>query len=735
MRRRYYIIFFFSILVFSNKAIAQEWIPIDGKSSSETVTKRILSDNASCYQVDITVNGLHDQLVTNEKGTFHYLSLGNGKNLLPPGDPSFPFIPLLIAIPSGMTALPSISDEVWEEIDMPAIYPAQKLLREGEAPKEFLVNEHSYTQDYLPSLITTGEQMEWRGIVNMPVAICPFRYYPQNSKLSVLKHFVLKVDFLPNDVGSSREQDQYENHGHYGLFDNSVFAAKRSQELNSRSENYELLILVNNPSIYNSDKLKEFRRWKALKGIKTKVIPIQSSWGYPEGIKNKIQDEYESGARYVLLVGDDGSIAPQFVTSLFDSHEVIYSDYWYGCLGGDNDYEGDIPIGRFPTGQLSEFENMVDKTIRYEMGKNLSNKVLLVANKDGASYPDSYQACCDTILSHHSGRASFYTAYGAPVAYGGDNASNADVVDYINQGMHLVNYRGHGGNDFWGGSGWGDSIWNAQNEIFRATEINNMNSNTNAVFFSVCCYTGNIMADSCMLDTFMRSPKGAAAFVGSSMNSDTGANSVYNIYLFEKIYDEDICRIGDANIKAHISTIPVYWPNTPSYKSRAKDHAFSYICGGDPTLEIWRSDPMPVPNVDISSAGSSITVSTGINDGYFVCLSTVDGDFIDSTWVSGSTHTFTKPSDEFYFSIYKRDYIPYVVYCNSETHFLQNVTIADNRFYDNSPFAVGEDVDPSGTIGDVSLSSGAAVFIQKGSGGVLLDAGFKCNKGAQLIIK
>ena len=695
----------------------------------------MLRDDASTYQVEFTINGLYDQAITNGHGSFHHLSFTKGGSWQALGDPSLPVISQLIAIPSGAMMSPSVTDEEWVDIDMPTIYPAQKLLREGETLKEFVINEQSYSQPFLPPLISMGDQMEWRGINNKPLAVCPFKYYPQNGKLSVLRHFVLRVDFLPSDEEPSRTQLQYKKNGHYGLFDNSVFTENVSRESNSSSENYEYLIFVKNSTIYNSNKLKEFRRWKALRGIKTKVILINSSWNSSNAIKDTIKNERNKGVRYVLFIGDDSSIEIKYVTSLVDSHKIIKSDYWYGCINNNNNYLEEIPIGRFPTSQLSEFTNMVDKTIRYEMGQNLSNKVLLVAHYDGANAPGSYQSCSNTILGQDSLNATFFTAYGAPINQGGDDATNSDVINQINQGMHIVNYRGHGGTDFWGGSDWGDTYWNVQNETFYASEVNNMSSNTNALFFSVSCNTGNITANSNMLETFMRSPKGASAFVGSTTSSYTYPNNTYDISLFEKLYNSDTCRLGDVNMNAHVYTIRNFSPGIQYNTNLAIDNAFSYICGGDPTLEIWKSDPIPVPDVNISSLGSSITVSTGINSGYYVCLSTLDGDFIDSTWVSSNTYTFTKPSDKFYFSIYKHDYIPFVVYCDSETDFLQNVTIADNRFYDNSPFSAGEAVDDSSSYGDVIMNSGSNLFIQKGSNGVLLDSGFKCNKGARLVIK
>ena len=63
---------------------------------------------------------------------------------------------------------------------------------------------------------------------------------------------------------------------------------------------------------------------------------------------------------------------------------------------------------------------------------------------------------------------------------------------------------------------------------------------------------------------------------------------------------------------------------------------------------------------------------------------------------------------------------------------LQNVDVTENRFYDNTPFSAGEDVAP---IGDVIVKKGHKLIVKNGPGGVFIDVGFECEKGAIFEVK
>ena len=736
MRIDRYLVLLLCFLPVCSKASSLKWVPVDGAERGPAVVTKVLKDDPTTYQVKIAVNGVYDQLVTNGQGSFHLLSLGDNKTLLETGAPALPILSQLVAIPPGTKMVTSITEEVWVDIDMSVIYPAQPLRLETESPKEFVINKQYYRRPFLPTLISTNGEMRWRGIRNAGVFVCPFRYYPQTEKLSVLRSFVLKVDFIPYNRKQTAGIALQKTENKFGMFANSVFTEKSSKRNAAASEQYDYLIIVGSPTILNSSELREFRRWKALKGLKTKVVGINSIGNSSTAIKNHINQERNKNIQYVLLIGSPSTIETASVHKHASPSGYIYGDRWYGCQNEDKDTLVDIPIGRFPTDQLSEFRNMVKKTIRYEMGQNLSNKILLMAHYESDNYDqESFQNNCNSIFDSYHEYASFYKAYGAPsYFYGGTDATNADVVNFINQGMHIVNYRGHGSNSYWGGTSSGFPFWNDQDETFYYSEVDSLNSNTNAVFFSVACYTGNISAENNMLGAFMCPPNGAAAFVGATTTTEHYANNNYNRSLYKNLYNKKIHRLGDINMLAHNHAISVYSIN-PSYIDYAKDNANAYICGGDPTLEIWTDNPHPIPFGGIFSSGNSITINTGLNDSCYVYLSTPDGDFIDSICVTNQTCTFTKPAGKFYCSIYKHNYVPFVIYCDSESHFLQNMTVTDKRFYDNMPMSIGEEVTQQEDFGEVILERGSKVLIQKGNGKVLLDVGFICNYGAELIVK
>ncbi len=162
-------------------------------------------------------------------------------------------------------------------------------------------------------------------------------------------------------------------------------------------------------------------------------------------------------------------------------------------------------------------------------------------------------------------------------------------------------------------------------------------------------------------------------------------------------------------------------------------NAYSYICGGDPSLELWTASPQTLTGVDVTTSGGNVVVKVPYT-GFRLYVSSMDGELIDSVTTLGKTKTFAKPAGNFCFSLKKHNWKPFIVYCDPQKHFLQNVDIDYNGFYDNSPFAAGEAVG-EGDLGNVTVKDGSNLYIKLGYWGVLLDEGFKVEKGASITIK
>lgn len=298
---------YYFVIIFNNTN-AQEWIPIDVDKDTIAFSKEIIKSNSSIYKVKFSIHGLYDKLIENNYGRFHRLSLGNNAYLSNIGEPALPLISQLISIPTNGDYSISIEGGKWIEIEMSNIYPAQKPLLEGEYNTTFSIDRDVYSNEYKPSIIHKGKEMDWRGIRNVNVSICPFIYHPNTNRLSILSDFILQICFSKSD-----KQNDGTKKDICGLFDNHLEASRA----NSYSfNNYDYLIIVGNDSILSSQELKDFQRWKAFKGYRTKAVSITTTSPMPQYLKNYINQEYSNGVRYVLFVGDDDQIPLNNITNV-----------------------------------------------------------------------------------------------------------------------------------------------------------------------------------------------------------------------------------------------------------------------------------------------------------------------------------------------------------------------------------------------------------------------------------
>lgn len=698
-----------SFFIFGNKVFSSTWIPIDNQSKGETISKDILESNETACKIKITIHGLYDQEIKGEYGTFHKLSIESDAYVSNIGEPTLPLITELIAIPKGASFKVSIIETEWTDIQIGTIYPYQKPLLEREKPTVFSMSEKAYKDIYIPPLVQIGDVEIWRNIRNFRIALCPFKYYPTKNSLSVLKEFVVQIYFDGTEKGCIASNDEW------GLFSNIAFESSKIVDRNT-TDDYDYLIIVSNSAIYNSQALKDFQKWKAFKGYKTKIVLTSTIGTTADQIKNYIAQEYNNyNINYVLFIGDDYQIPLKSVLTL--AGRWVMSDYWYGCISSSGN-QADIPVGRFSTTSLEEFTNMVDKTIKYEKSYSSSNQVLLVANKEGA--PGNFQHCLETVrTTSYTEPMAFIKAYGASSVYGGNNATNAQVVNHINEGAHIINYRGHG--DY---NGWGD--WNYANENFRSLEINNLDQETCALFFSIACQTGNIDT-TCMLEVFTRAQNGGVGFIGATEESYNDPNNIYNKNLFKKLLNNGVYQMGNLNIAAHIQ-------NMVSDPSFASDNAHCYICGCDPTLEIWTAVPQKITGAGIFSQNGIITLSTELNS-YEVSLVSDNGELLNKISAVGHICSFTKPISNFYIVINKHNYYPYIIYFDSTSNYIQNKTFSTNFYYDKKPMIIGYDVTNSISYGNVVVKPDSYLGINNSNGDVIITKGFECQQGGTFVIK
>lgn len=707
-----------------NTVQAQDCIRIDDVESTDCLSFNVIESNPQKYVFNVKIHKLISEKRRINGETYNYLSIDGGICTQNIGEPSLPIICRHIGIPASSTFDVEIVENKWNNIQVGKLFPTQKPLT--EIPKEplYVISDSIYNvEQYDYPTTETSNKMRWRGIDNIYLKLCPFKYYPTKKTLSVLSDFTVVVTFIESKEGESKVQ-KHEEKDLY-IFDNKEFIESVNDCISpknvSSNETINYLIIVGNmPTIMNSQAMKDFRKWKALKGFKSKLVSTQTIGCDSASIKCYIKQQYDQGIRYVLFVGDHTKIPLPVLTAKYiqNNHQTVKSDYWYGCLDGINDTQAELPIGRFATNTLTDFTNLVNKTIKYEsLYHSWANKVLLTAHVPQES--NYFQPPLQTIYDTYNNIMFFQKAFAGLPSQGGTNATITDVENYINSGMNIVTVNSHGNaGGFW--------LFDGSNSTMFYNN-SNLNADTYPIFLSLACFNGDITETYSIAKYFTCSDHCASAFVGGTELMYIYADNEFIKKLYSKLLTSpQTVYLGDLLIQAHIANL--------SYGNMAVDNAFAMMCIGDPTMEIWTGNQSSFSGLDVNTVGNNLSISVSNAQNFKVCVVSSTGELQDSYISSGSSISIPKPTTECYLSVTKHDFIPYVVHINPQDLYIQNVTFTDNEYYIGTPINIGYDVTTSESYGNVILQSGAKVKINKGSG-VTIKNGFECKQGAEFIIK
>lgn len=256
-------------------------------------------------------------------------------------------------------------------------------------------------------------------------------------------------------------------------------------------------------------------------------------------------------------------------------------------------------------------------------------------------------------------------------------------------------------------------------------------------FFSVACNTGNIANHDTlsMLEVYTRSQHGAVAYLGASVPTYTGINHHFDRLLFKSLLNSSVYHFGDINLRAHVICIA----NNDSLNSSisdipltiAVDNAFCYICGGDPTLELWTAIPQKI-NANVNVVNGNVIINTNFCGNYNISIVSVNGELINRIPCSSGTCSFTLPGDQFYIAINRHNYFPYVFYYDTISDEIMPQTFYYDAYFENTSLTIG---DPMAEGECVTVKKGNQVEINKGNGEVSIFPSFNCEKGAVFEIK
>jgi hypothetical protein len=319
----------------------------------------------------------------------------------------------------------------------------------------------------------------------------------------------------------------------------------------------------------------------------------------PHGIKEFLRHAYENWQRpapkYVLLVGDGTYDYRRYYGQEFSNFVPAYLSYtqyagevpddnWYGCVNGD-DLISDLHVGRLPARTVQEVGAMVDKILAYETAplseEGWEKRVILVADDDEPGFKGMNEAVSGSLSPAYLISKKYLKEYPGP------SDLNRELVDEINGGTLLVNYVGHGAEDYW-----------ADEEILGAWDVDTLgNGPKYPLVVAMTCLNGYFVEafqgwDS-LAEVLMKSAdKGAVAMFTSTGMTAPEEQALLDRGLFEALFEQGERRLGEA--------VDYGKRNLLANSEGGEDVVRTFMLFGDPAMEM----KVQPGGSTVSSAGS-----------------------------------------------------------------------------------------------------------------------------------
>ncbi|MBN1770662.1 MAG: hypothetical protein JXB32_05330 [Deltaproteobacteria bacterium] len=542
--------------------------------------------------LEVTIRDLTLEGVVEGGAEYEKLSIEGDGTTTVAGAPALPVLNLLVGAPpdvSGAVVTGLQKLDVHSTPDV-TVWPYQPLARETDGPAGFALDAAAYDRvEAWPGVDHRVDPVAvWRNYKAVRVVLHPVQYFARERRLEVARRLVVDIDFRLSDSDSDVIAEGESSFA--AAYDSAMvnYAELRDMAGPVRPDPDRVRYLVIVADAFDEAvqpllKLKDGQFLRTKRTLLGEVVPERSSEKNVDAqkIKDHIRAVYEDqGIEYVLLVGDVEDI-PMYEETMPGSWEPVVGDYWYSCLAGD-DLLPEVAVGRLVGKTPEEISAQVAKIVAYETGDRFApwrQKVLLVTHKQEA--PKKYTQCSESIRTGRYGYpASFVTLYGH------EDHTNQELIDRLNSGVGIVNYRGHGSETAW--TGWND-------DDFAFGSLESANAGRTPVVFSIACLTGKLSESGETLAEAMtkRPDGGAVAFLGATAPSWTLPNHDYDRQLFRSILDRGIRQIGKLSNVAAVETM-TQWGNDQN----AVENVKMYFWLGDPSLDVDLGsaprDPVPV---------------------------------------------------------------------------------------------------------------------------------------------
>lgn len=518
---------------------------------------------------------------------------------------------------------------------------------------------------------------------------------------------------------------------------------------------------------------KPLRDWKTQKGVRAEIISTETidsiykdeGVDTQERIKRCLKDYYDNYSLDWVLLGGDDSVVPVRECHIYSIQEPVYntkvaSDTYYANFEGDFSWNGDkdghygevednvflapqIKVSRLPFKNKFQIEAYTEKLINYEKALYagswmnrmlLSGRILKEYMPSGISdthhstellYKNYIQSSYSSLEKH------FFYDTGNSFGYTGNDSilNTSNLVKAFNtvepHYMHMVT---HGSSH----------LWQLDNGSFFASSDVSLLSNSNKpmIITTEACNASDFVNQptSEMCEAFlMKANGGALAFWGSSTIGIVNLSDGFCGDFWENL-NKTYYRFADAVIAAKGLRIP-YANSYNHYRTLI----LSMNAMGDPELTVYPNNATyPNEFLDMKFYPDSIYIE-GLHYDVIAIKSVNDNG--EKFYYSGNYYGGWSIDVPVLVCFERAGYYILMVKPgrnvfengNNTLYLQEQIFPGGNISYTSDAIIVGNDVDYTQTQGNVVVKQGTLTF--DSSVKTVIQNGFKCEKGAKLIIK
>jgi hypothetical protein len=542
----------------------------------------VISSTQDSNVIEFTLGSFeqNEVLIQGEK---YYSILLPGEALIEEkGSPDLPRLSRSLSIPTGSGVTARVLESQYVEYEM-QIAPSKGALLRNVDPEEVQFSfgdTYKSNRFYPKEIVSLSKPYLLREVRGISVTVSPITYNPETKIVRVYNKLRVEVRFEGQDYRNSPERADQMFNKHFAPLYNEHFINLHVEEGMTTMpslDDVEMLIIAADDFI---DEMNPFVDHKNSIGLSTVMVGISEVGSNTDDIKSYIQNYYDIHASltYVLLVGDHAQVpAPMYFGGGADPS--------YSLVSGTDNYP-DIFVGRFSAETSAEVETMVERSILHETawkGAWFHRGMGIASNQGpGDDGEDDFQHLRNirgTLSAwHYTDVGEYYDgSQGDEDAAG--NPTPADISAYVNNGVSIINYTGHGSTTSWSTSG------------FSNTDVNNLTNDDELPFiFSVACVNGNFTGSTSFSEAWLRAknvatdnPVGAIGFYGSTINQywspPMEAQDVFN----DMLVNEDYSSFGALVFNASAGMMDAYGGNDGD---SGTNMFLTWTLFGDPSLKV-----------------------------------------------------------------------------------------------------------------------------------------------------